>query len=110
MRPRHLHPFYLVLTNTRQTPHRLFHRTQMTLLTCLMLSLGSSAAWAAPTPPATGPVADDRYYTFDDDLLDAIGHAASGVVLRARPGAARTLLIRPRTQFVNELLSSVEHM
>ncbi len=110
MKPRRSRPLDLLLTSTRQTPHRLFVRKRMPLLTNLVFLLGSSAAWASPTPPTTGPVADELYYTFDDELLDAVGHAASGVVLRARPGAAHTLLIRPRTQFVDELLSSVEHM
>lgn len=54
--------------------------------------------------------ADDLYYTFDDDVLDAVGNDAMGALLHIRPGAARTLLIRPRVQFVDELLVTIEQM
>lgn len=69
------------------------------------------AAIVAPTPArADTGRDDDPYYTFEDDPLDAVGHDALGAVLHIRPGAARTLLIRPRVQFVAELLSTVEQM
>jgi hypothetical protein len=51
---------------------------------------------------------DNLFYQFDDDALNALGNDAQGMVLRVRPGAARVLLLRPRVQFVTEMLQSVE--
>lgn len=75
---------------------------------CTALTLfGVTPARAETAGPSA---ADDLYYTFDDDLLDAVGNDAMGAMLHIRPGAARTLLIRPRVQFVDELLSTIEQM
>ncbi len=52
--------------------------------------------------------AEPLFYEFEDDALNALGYDAQGMVLRVRPGAARVLLLRPRVQFVTELLQSVE--
>ena len=46
--------------------------------------------------------------TFIDDPLDALDHGAYIARLRVRPGPARTLLLRPRASFVQEMLKSVE--
>lgn len=54
---------------------------------------------------------DEGYgYEFDDDPLNAGGFGPNDATIRVRPGAARTLLIRPRTQFVDEMLLSVENL
>ena len=54
---------------------------------------------------------DEGYgYEFDDDPLNAGGFGPNDATIRVRPGAARTLLIRPRTQFVQEMLQSVENL
>ena len=53
---------------------------------------------------------DGSIYKFRDDLLGAQGAAATGWVIRVRPPAARTTLIRPRCSFVMEMFKSVEKL
>jgi hypothetical protein len=45
---------------------------------------------------------------FEDDLLDGAGFDGTLAIIRIRPNAVKTTLIRPRTHFVPELLKSVE--
>ena len=47
---------------------------------------------------------------FRDDPLAAGGFGANEPILHVRPTAVRMLLVRPRTQFVHELLKSVENL
>lgn len=47
---------------------------------------------------------------FTDDLNTASGLAPSGDTLKVRGAAARFLLVRPRTNFVQELRKSVENL
>lgn len=47
---------------------------------------------------------------FTDDELLAPDYGALGPVIRARAGAARVGLIRPRVNFVSELVKSVENL
>lgn len=47
---------------------------------------------------------------FTDDLNTASGLAPAGDTLKVRGAAARFLLIRPRTNFVQELRKSVENL
>lgn len=49
-------------------------------------------------------------YEFDDDPLNAGGFGINDAVIKVRPKAARTTLIRPRTSFVPELLKSVQDL
>lgn len=50
-------------------------------------------------------------YVFRDvDALNSNGLSASAALIRVRPRAARSTLIRPRVSFVPELLKSVEHL
>jgi hypothetical protein len=52
---------------------------------------------------------DEGYgYEFSDDPLNAGGFGANDMMIKVRPRAARTMLIRPRTNFIPELLKSVE--
>ena len=47
--------------------------------------------------------------TFTDaDVLNASQFDGGGAVIRVAPSPKRVLLLRPRTQFVTELLKSVE--
>jgi hypothetical protein len=64
----------------------------------------------AQTTDARAPNDADTHYEFDDDDLLANAFGAEGVLLRMRSGPVRTLLIHPRTQFVAEMLKSVEHL
>ena len=47
-------------------------------------------------------------YKFLDDLLNAPGVDSTAPMLRVRPTGLRDRLIRPRTQFVREMIKSVE--
>jgi hypothetical protein len=54
---------------------------------------------------------DDGYkYQFDDDPLSAGGFGADDALIKIRPIAARSTLIRPRVTFVPEMLKSIEHL
>lgn len=50
----------------------------------------------------------DQNIQFKDDILDAHGFGAGDVTIRVMPAPKRVLLLRPRTQFVTEMLKSVE--
>ncbi|HXK17240.1 MAG TPA: hypothetical protein VNG33_05550 [Polyangiaceae bacterium] len=57
-----------------------------------------------------GDKGDGYGYEFDDDPLAAGGFGPNDATIRVRPRAARTTLIRPRIQFVDEMLKSVENL
>ena len=69
--------------------------------------------WAAP---ARADVADERKtdgewtFWFRDDPLSSNPIRSDGATITARRHGVRTLLIRPRTQFIREMCKSVEHM
>jgi hypothetical protein len=64
----------------------------------------------AATPAKADPTkADDRYgYVFNDDLLAAGGGGPLAVPIRVQKHLHRELLLRPRVQFVTQMLKSVE--
>jgi hypothetical protein len=65
----------------------------------------------AQTKETAGDKGGDGYgYEFDDDPLSAGGFGPNDATIRVRPRAARTTLIRPRIQFVDEMLKSVENL
>ncbi len=75
--------------------------------------MASGAAFAQAKDAAAGDKGDkgDGYgYEFDDDPLAAGGFGPNDATIRVRPRAARTTLIRPRIQFVDEMLKSVENL
>ncbi len=49
-------------------------------------------------------------YEFEDDPLAAGGFGPNDSRIRVRKGAQRSTLIKPRTQFITELLKSVENL
>ena len=53
---------------------------------------------------------DGYGYEFSDDPLSAGGFGPTDATIRVRPGPVRTMLIRPRTSFVPEMLKSVENL
>jgi len=53
---------------------------------------------------------DGYGYEFSDDPLSAGGFGPNDATIRVRPGPVRTMLIRPRTSFVPEMLKSVENL
>ena len=52
----------------------------------------------------------DQNVTFKDDVLGAGGFGPNDILLRVRPSAVRMMLLRPRTQFVTQMLKSVENL
>jgi len=77
------------------------------------------AGRAAPAPAATTTrtadyteqsLAGDQVVTFTGDELAAPPNGAYGAMIRPLPGAVRVGLIRPRVNFVSELLKSVENL
>ena len=79
-------------------------KTTMILLATLGTTLFTSAAYAEPKKEKT----ENYGYTFeDDDLLGGDLGVQTGMI-KVRQKGTRDKLIRPRVQFVNELLKSVE--
>lgn len=73
---------------------------------------------SAPPPPSTHATGDyveqnlggDAIVTFVGDELTTPPGGAYGDVIRRPPGVIRALLIRPRMNFVVEMLKSVENL
>ena len=78
-------------------------------LVVLTLSRASFAI-EAETTAATATEADGYSYTFKDDALKAGGLSPTDPRLHVVIHAARSLLIRPRTHFIAEMLKSVENL
>ena len=83
----------------------------------LVAFMASGAALAQDRPAAGAAAAgggdrggDGYGYEFDDDPLAAGGFGPNDATIKVRPRAARTTLIRPRIQFVDEMLKSVENL
>lgn len=76
----------------------------------------ASSAWAqdaavAKDTAGAGDKSGDGYgYEFSDDPLAAGGFGPNDATIKVRPKAARTTLIRPRTNFIPEMLKSVENI
>ncbi len=86
-------------------------------LVCFTTVAGPALADDRPTVSAVQTsdyldhnVAGDRIITFSTDGLDAGGTSMYGFTLRRPPGVIRLGLIRPRVNFVAELLKSVENL
>lgn len=74
-----------------------------------LLLLAMTATAFAQAAKETG--SDGGYgYEFDDDPLSAGGFGPNDSRIRVRKGAQRSTLIKPRTQFITELLKSVENL
>lgn len=71
---------------------------------------GGAFAQAKDAAAGGGEKGDGYGYEFDDDPLSAGGFGPNDATIRVRPRAARTTLIRPRIQFVDEMLKSVENL
>ena len=81
---------------------------------CFLTVCGSARAEDRPTVTTNDyvdhAVAGDRVITFSTDGLDAGGTSMFGLTMRRPPGVVRLGLIRPRVNFVAELLKSVENL
>ncbi len=76
------------------------------VLVAASLLWGSTAAAQTKRSETT----DGYGYEFNDDPLSAGGFGPNDATIRVRPGPVRTMLIRPRTSFVPEMLKSVENL
>ncbi len=79
----------------------------------LVLVLSAPLACAQQTSSPSGARAttsQDQSYTFSDDLLNGGALDGSLAMLRVRTKPMRTLLIRPRTQFVTEMLKTADDL
>ena len=80
----------------------------------LPLAVGILAAFGAATASASAQVDQVRHdesgstYRYFVDNLDAASLGSTGFTLVIRPRAARTQLIRPRTDFAQPMLRSIE--
>ncbi len=73
----------------------------------LLLALTATSFAQGAKESASG---DGYGYEFDDDPLSAGGFGPNDSRIRVRRGAQRSTLIKPRTQFITELLKSVENL
>ena len=82
-------------------------------------SAQGAAAKPATQPPASRTTADyteqgaaggDQVVTFGGDQLAGDADSAYGFTIRRPPGVLRAGLLRPRVNFVSELLKSVENL
>ncbi len=82
------------------------------------LALSSTAFAQAPTSPAPTSAPDyaesrvdgSQVVTFGVDSLEGDANSAYGFSMRAPPRVLRAGLIRPRVNFVMELVKSVENL
>jgi hypothetical protein len=75
------------------------------------VSLGRTAlAESKGHAPRIGENKDGYSIVFDDDPLDATPQASRGEMIRVNRFGKRTLLLRPRTQFIRELFVSAEDL
>jgi hypothetical protein len=91
----------------------MFRKLMIATLATATLLLASSAAQADETrSTAATTVAMERGYgyVFKDDPLDAGNFGSNTAVIKVRHRGSHTLLIRPRVQFVTEMLKSAESL
>jgi hypothetical protein len=80
------------------------------LIASITIGLFSNAALAEDKKPKPQEKAQDYGYTFTDDALLGTDLQGQTGVIKVRPTGMRDRLIKPRTQFVAEMLKSIEHI
>lgn len=75
-----------------------------------LLVLATTSLAAAQGVKEGAGDAEGYGYEFEDDPLSAGGFGPNDSRIRVRRGAQRSTLIKPRTQFITELLKSVENL
>lgn len=81
----------------------------LALATVAVSSLASAEGGRAPARRAAAPESSVTYEFLDDPLAGG-GLDPHGGVIKLRNRTVRLLLIRPRTQFVTEMLKSIENL
>lgn len=79
-------------------------------LTAGLITLAVASTASAQDVKETAGGDDGYGYEFEDDPLSAGGFGPNDSRIRVRRGAQRSTLIKPRTQFITELLKSVENL
>lgn len=90
-------------------------RIYLTSATLVLTTMTTESLYAqtddgAPTGVQTKDSEGGYIYEFEDDPLDASPESAQGARIRVIRGRARTLLLRPRTQFIREIFQSAENL
>jgi hypothetical protein len=89
----------------------MLYRTKIyPVATCAAVAVFALTSAASAQVRSERHIAGESIYDFEDDDLLAAGLGPMGSTIVIRPGAARQQLLRPRTQFVQEMLKSVEHI
>ena len=89
---------------------KLAPRHVLLALSCALVFSFASSAFADQKDYADQKDADGYRVVFKDDPMTASRDEASGSLISVRPRAARMSLLKPRTQFVGEMLKSVENL
>jgi len=84
--------------------------TSFAIIASFTLLATPSFASETDKGPTASVEADGYGYRFKDDALAAGGLNATDPRLHVVQHAARSVLIRPRTQFIQEMLKSVENL
>lgn len=84
------------------------HVYMTAFVSALAATVSSSALAEQPAKGEKSKVSKDYEYRFDDDPLQAGAHGAYTAQIHVVKLGRRDRLIRPRTQFVTELIQSVE--
>lgn len=75
-----------------------------------LITFVSANAFAQASDYRTEDTADGYAVRFHDDPLQANTGDANGPLIRVRKGPLRQSLIRVRTQFIGEMIKSVERL
>lgn len=90
---------------------RRFVRASAAALVTITVVLSSTLAFADDSGYVeNGTAGGDQSVIFNDDPLKAGGLGPNDFVIRVPPSPKRVMLLRPRTQFVQEMLKSVESL
>ena len=95
--------------NLSETTMQSFVRKAVLGLMVTSILAAASSAFADNTYVEQNGTAGQNV-VFKDDPLAAGGLGPNDVILKTRPSAVRMVLVRPRTQFVSEMLKSVENL
>lgn len=81
------------------------------VLSLVVLSSLTLSSLASAEPKAGDPKNDRGYaYTFTDDSMLGSGIASTGIMIPVLAKARKDVLIRPRLQFVQQMIKSVENL
>jgi len=85
-------------------------KTTITAAFLASITAGLFISSAAHAEPKKNTKSDDYSYTFTDDDLLGKDMAGQSAMIKVRQTGTRDRLIRPRIQFVAEMIKSVENL